>query len=243
MEKFWVFKNISEEESTLYISGEILSDIEKEIDEKYFELENSGTAPKKFREELKEYDGKKITVYIDSYGGDVFAASEIYTMLKEHNGQVIVKIPSIAASAASVIAMAGEKVYMSNTAVMMIHNPSTVAMGDHNDMEKAAEILETIKKSIINAYKEKTGLSEEEISDLMEKETWFDAETAIEKGFCDGYITEISQETVKDCIALQMRVYNSVKKPYKIEDKPVVEEDTSEEDEQRLKYLKLKMSL
>ena len=266
MQKFWVFTNKADDTAELYINGDIIDDFDKEIREKWCGLENTGTAPSAFRAELKEVEGKNLTVYIDSYGGDVFAASDIYTMLKEHKGDITVKITGVAASAASVIAMAGDKVLMSSTAVMMIHNPSTIAAGDHNEMEKAAEVLDTIKNGIINAYHQKTGLPKDEISDLMEQETWFDCDSAIEKGFCDGKIDEavIPQNVVEDCLQRKMFVYNSIKKPQFEEIKaklqtaavdtdakepvveepqPVIDHAKAEADKQMLEFLKLKSKL
>lgn len=258
MNKFWAFANQGEDNADLYISGEIVDDDEKEFYKAFWGID-IGTSPSSFRDELIQQKGKTLNVYIDSCGGDVFAASAIYTMLKEHDGDVIVKISSIAASAASVIAMAGNKVLMSSTAVMMIHNPATCVQGDHNDMEKAIEILDTIKNSIINAYEEKSGLSREEISDMMEKETWLDYNSALKLGFCDGNIDEnatiIPKTVVENCIRMNMRVYNLIKAQQNdkinqqndkinqsTEDtkKEPIETDTAEIDQQLFDYLKLK---
>ena len=140
--------------------------------------------PQMFRDELEAGDGD-VTVWINSPGGNVFAAAEIYTMLKEYAGKITVKIASIAASAASVIAMAGDVVQMSPTALLMIHDPSTIAMGNARDMEKAIDTLNEVKESIINAYAAKTGLRHSKISDLMESETWMNAKKALDLGFCD----------------------------------------------------------
>lgn len=140
--------------------------------------------PAMFREDLEAEDGD-VTVWINSPGGNVFAAAEIYTMLKDYAGSVTVKIASIAASAASVIAMAGDKVQMSPTALLMIHDPSTIAMGNAKDMEKAIATLNEVKESIINAYSAKTGLRRGRISELMESETWMNAKKALDLGFCD----------------------------------------------------------
>lgn len=142
-----------------------------------------------FREELFAGAGP-ITVWINSPGGDCIAASQIYTMLMDYRDDVTVKIDGIAASAASVIAMAGTKVLMSPTAMMMIHNPATVAMGDHTDMRKAIEMLDEVKESIINAYEIKTGLSRAKLSHLMDSETWMNANKAIELGFADDVLEE-----------------------------------------------------
>ena len=128
--------------------------------------------------------------YINSPGGDCIAASQIYTMLMDYKGNVTVKIDGIAASAASVIAMAGTNVLMAPTAMIMIHNPATIAMGDHKDMKKAIDMLSEVKESIINAYELKTGQSRTTLSHLMDAETWMNANKAIELGFADGFIND-----------------------------------------------------
>lgn len=145
--------------------------------------------PKAFRDELNA-DTDDITVWINSPGGNVFAAAQIYTMLRDYPGKVTVKIDAIAASAASVIAMAGSKVLMSPVAMLMIHDPSTLAMGNTKDMEKAIATLNEVKESIINAYAAKTGLSHNRISKLMENETWMNAKKAVELGFADEILFE-----------------------------------------------------
>ena len=130
-----------------------------------------------------------ITVWINSPGGDCVAAAQIYNMLMDYKGSVTVKIDGIAASAASVIAMAGTKVYVSPVSMLMIHNPMTVAMGNAADMEKAIEMLSSVKDSIINAYEIKTGLSRARLSHLMDAETWMDANKAVELGFADEILS------------------------------------------------------
>lgn len=145
--------------------------------------------PKAFREDLNA-GTEDITVWINSPGGNVFAAAEIYTMLRDYPGSVTVKIDAIAASAASVIAMAGSKVLMSPVAMLMIHDPSTIAMGNTKDMEKAIATLNEVKESIINAYAAKSGLSHNRISKLMENETWMNAKKAVELGFADEVLFE-----------------------------------------------------
>ena len=142
-----------------------------------------------FKEELNAGNGA-ITVWINSPGGDCVAASQIYSMLMDYGGNVTVKIDGIAASAASVIAMAGNRGLMSPTALMMIHNPSTTAMGDHRDMQKAIDLLEEVKQSIINAYELKTSQSRAVLSHLMENETWMNARKAVELGFADGILED-----------------------------------------------------
>lgn len=176
MKKFWNwFHNEETGENILSIEGTIAED-------SWF---NDEITPKQFKEELNKYKGKPITVSITSYGGDVFAGAQIYSMLKEHNADVTVKIPAYAMSAASVIAMAGNKVLMSPVATLMIHNPWTIALGDEREMQKAIDTLSEIKQTIINAYQLKTGLSRDELSQLMDNETYMNAYKAVELGFAD----------------------------------------------------------
>lgn len=176
--KFWNWvKNEGEETRTLYLSGEI-------SDETWFGDE---VTPKLFKDELMAGSGD-ITLWINSPGGDVFAAAQIYNMLMDYPGRVTVKIDGLAASAASVIAMAGSQVEMSPVAMMMIHNPITVAIGDSKEMQKAIDMLAEVKESIVNAYEIKTGLSRNKISRLMDAESWFNAKKAVEMGFADSIL-------------------------------------------------------
>ena len=159
--------------------------------------------PKQFKDELNSGKGD-IVVWINSPGGDCLAASLIYTMLMEYKGQVTVKIDGIAASAASVIAMAGTKVCMSPTSMMMIHNPMTLAMGDKGEITKAIEMLDAVKESIINAYEIKTGLRRNKISEMMNNETWMDCKKAIELKFCDEMLTREEQDIIERDLEPQM---------------------------------------
>lgn len=135
-----------------------------------------------------------ITVWINSPGGDCVAAAQIYNMLTAYNGKVTVKIDGIAASAASVIAMAGDTVLVSPVSMLMIHNPATIAWGDHAEMQKAIDMLSEVKESIINAYVLKTGLSRARLSHLMDAETWMDANKAVELGFADDIMVRAKAE-------------------------------------------------
>lgn len=153
--------------------------------------------PQMFRDELYAEEGD-ITLWVNSPGGNVFAAAEIYTMLRDYPGNVTVRIASIAASAASVVAMAGNVVQMSPTALIMIHDPSTIAMGNAKDMEKAITTLNEVKESIINAYAFKTGLTRNRISKLMSDETWLNAKKAVELGFADEILFENKPKPVED---------------------------------------------
>lgn len=127
----------------------------------------------------------EVEVNINSNGGDVFAASEIYTLLSQHSGMVTVNIQGLAASAASVIAMAGDVVHISPTAQIMIHKAWTIADGNADDMAHTSEFLEGIDDSIMNAYVAKTGIDKSELSNMMAKETWLTASQAVDYGFAD----------------------------------------------------------
>ena len=186
--KFWNWiKNETDNERTLMLNGEI-------SDETWYGDE---VTPELFKQELNAGTGN-ITVWINSPGGCVFAAAQIYNMLMEYKGDVTVKVDALAASAASVIAMAGTTVLMSPVAMMMIHNPMTIAIGDSEEMQKAVEMLDEVKESIMNAYEIKTGLSRTRISYLMNAESWFNAKKAVELGFADGVLKVVqgTEDTV-----------------------------------------------
>lgn len=144
--------------------------------------------PAIFASELNAGSGP-VTVWLNSPGGDVVAAARIYNMLLDYPGTVTVNIDGIAASAASVIAMAASHVAMSPVSMLMIHNPATLAMGDKTELSRALDMLESVKDSIINAYQLKTGLSRAKLSKLMDMETWMDATAAIDLGFADELLT------------------------------------------------------
>jgi ATP-dependent Clp protease protease subunit len=187
MKKFWNWIKDSDETRTLRLEGP--------IDEESFWGDE--ITPQMFRDELNAGEGD-VTVWINSPGGNVFAAAEIYTMLKDYKGSITVKIDAIAASAASVVAMAGDVVQMSPVAMLMIHDPSTVAMGNTKDMEKAIEVLNEVKESIINAYASKSGLSHARIANLMSNETWMNAKKAVELGFADEVLFEAKQKVSEE---------------------------------------------
>lgn len=183
--KFWEWKNQADEgsERVLELYGTI-------AETSWFD---DDVTPKMFHDEL--FAGKgPVTVWLNSPGGDCIAASQIYTMLMDYKDDVTIKIDGIAASAASVIAMAGTKVLMAPTALMMVHNPMTMAYGNHADMEKAIEMLDEVKESIINAYEIRTGMSRAKLSHLMDSETWMNAGKAIELGFADDILTDTKKD-------------------------------------------------
>ena len=177
--KFWNWENQADGERILELNGTI-------AEESWFD---DDVTPAMFKEELFAGSGP-ITVWINSPGGDCIAASQIYTMLMDYKGDVTIKIDGIAASAASVVAMAGTTVLMAPTALMMIHNPATMAFGDHVDMEKAIDMLSEVKESIINAYEIKTGLPRKQLARMMDDTTWMNAKKAVELGFADGILTD-----------------------------------------------------
>lgn len=186
MRKFWKWRNQlptpdTDESQTAERVLELYGTI---AEESWFD---DDITPRMFKDELLGGKGP-ITVWINSPGGDCVAASQIYAMLMDYPGEVTVKVDGLAASAASVIAMAGTKVLMAPTAMLMIHNPMTAAFGDSAEMQKAIEMLTEVKESIINAYEIKTGLSRSKLARLMDEETWMNAKRAIELGFCDGLL-------------------------------------------------------
>ena len=189
--------------------------------------------PQMFREDLEAEDGD-VTVWINSPGGNVFAAAEIYTMLKDYAGKVTVKVASLAASAASVVAMAGDTVQMSPTALLMLHDPSTVAMGNARDMEKAIAALNEVKESIVNAYAAKSGLRRGRIAELMSEETWLNAKKAVELGFADevlydGKKPEENEEPEKeDALPVEAQLFSTRVMDMAILDRLGVTNDTEE---------------
>lgn len=186
--KFWKWRNQAGTETvpaerTLFLNGTIAED-------SWFD---DDVTPQLFKDELNAGSGD-ITIWINSPGGDCVAAAQIYNMLTTYNGKVTVKIDGIAASAASVIAMAGDTVLVSPVSMLMIHNPATIAWGDHAEMQKAIDMLSEVKESIINAYVLKTGLSRARLSHLMDAETWMDANKAVELGFADDIMVRAKAE-------------------------------------------------
>ena len=205
MKKFWNWKNRTVtnqetqeqiQERTLFLNGTI-------AEESWFD---DDVTPQLFKDELMSGSGD-ITVWINSPGGDCVAAAQIYNMLMDYKGNVTVKIDGIAASAASVIAMAGTKVMMSPVSMLMIHNPMTAAFGDSGEMQKAIEMLGSVKDSIINAYEIKTGLTRAKLSHLMDAETWMDANKAVELGFADE-IMKRSDETENMAVPAVSMLYS-----------------------------------
>lgn len=172
------------------VNGTIVSDNLQRI---YDWIGLEATSPSKVISALP-VNGGDVEILINSGGGDVFAASEMYTALKEHNGHVTTKIVGVAASAASVLAMAGDKVLISPPAQLMIHNVSTTIGGDYRTFEHTAEVLKSANQSIANAYKQRTNKTDEELKSLMDAETWFNAQSAVEHGFADEIMFEETKQ-------------------------------------------------
>ena len=187
MRHFWNWVKNDDETRTLYLEGVI-------AEESWF---SDDITPAMFKEELFAGDGP-INLHINSPGGDCIAASQIYTMLMDYPHDVTVQIDGMAASAASVIAMAGTHVTMSPTSLLMVHNPFTIATGDTEEMRKAIQLLDEVKESIINAYQIKTGLSRTKLSHLMDSETWMNALKAKELGFCDEVLYTRAEDLPED---------------------------------------------
>ena len=226
MKKFWKWKNrtVTNQadqapvtERTLFLNGTI-------AEESWFD---DDVTPQLFREELNAGEGD-IVVWINSPGGDCVAAAQIYNMLMDYKGSVTVKIDGIAASAASVIAMAGTEVLMAPTALMMIHNPATVAFGDHKDMQKAIEMLSEVKESIINAYEIKTGQSRAKLSHLMDSETWMNANKAIELGFADGLLEDEKKTHAEEAYSFsQKQTVNALINKIETKARPLAVQETN----------------
>ena len=185
--RFWNWVRNEDGTRILTLNGTI-------AEESWFE---DDVTPRMFRDELNAGAGD-VVIWINSPGGDCVAASQIYTMLMDYKGHITVKIDGIAASAASVIAMAGTEVLMAPTSLLMIHNPLTVAIGDSEEMQKAIAMLDEVKESIINAYELKTGMSRAKLAHLMDAETWMNANKAIELGFVDGVLADEKKQAAHD---------------------------------------------
>lgn len=229
--KFWNWtKNLETNTPELRLEGEIASET----------WWGDEVTPKIFKDELNKYEGKDITVWINSPGGDVIAGSQIYTMLKEHKGKVTVKVDGLAASSASFIAMAGDTVQMSPTAMMMIHLPSTCDWGDKNDFAKAIARLEEVEAAIINAYALKTNLPNEELSKMMEEQTWMNAYRAKELGFIDEVLyTDNKDESQKPFDFTKKAVNNCIQNSVK----QICNKMKEMQDEIELEKLKIELDL
>lgn len=181
---FWTFRNSTEnpEDGVLQIDGVLV------VEDDWWS--DGLVIARNVRRHLDRL--KDVTVYINSPGGDVMAGSELYTALREHSekglGKVTVKVTGIAASAASVVAMAGDEILMSPTAYMMIHNPWTSLAGNAKELRHQADVLDVIGEGLINAYQRRTGKSRDELIRLLDGETYMSAQTCVDEGFADGIL-------------------------------------------------------
>ncbi|MGL4365153.1 MAG: head maturation protease, ClpP-related [Cetobacterium sp.] len=237
------------------IKGPIISDGEQWI---YDWFEIPATSPSSVAKQMKKAsNNEQLEIHINSGGGSVFSGSEIYTMLKDYKGDVIVKIVGVAASAASVIAMSGKKIMMSPTGQIMIHNASTSGRGDHNEHQHTATLLKTIDESIANSYRLRTGMSQEELLGLMEQETWLSPQKALNYKFIDEIMFD-NEKILNSMSAIQLKndgtlpqevidkVRNELKKmPNVVNEMPTepVPEVENKEQEDKIKLLKAKIKL
>lgn len=223
------------------IKGPIISSDDKWIYD-WFGIE--ATCAKDIENDIEKANGEELEIYINSGGGSVFEGSEIYTLLKDYKGNTTVKIVGIAGSAASVIAMAGKKVTMSPTAQIMIHNVSCRSAGDYRDMQHTAEILKNANKAICNAYVLKTGMKQEELLELMNKETWMNAQKAKEYGFIDEIMFDESNQltnSINNSPVLPNEVINKVRNLLN-ENKDKKQNDPQIKDNEELNKLKNKLA-
>ena len=152
----------------------------------YDEVGAFGAGSKEFLADLGKLDGQHIHLRINSPGGSVVEGTAIYNALRRHKGGVTVHIDALAASMASVIAMSGSPVYIADNALLMIHNPWTVSMGESKDLRKEADLLDKLKSTLVNAYTRKTGMDQAQVAEMMDAETWLDAVEAVALGFADA---------------------------------------------------------
>lgn len=237
------------------IKGPIISDGEQWI---YDWFEIPATSPSSVAKQMKKAsNNEQLEIHINSGGGSVFSGSEIYTMLKDYKGDVIVKIVGVAASAASVIAMSGKKIMMSPTGQIMIHNASTSGRGDHNEHQHTATLLKTIDESIANSYRLRTGMSQEELLGLMEQETWLSPQKALNYKFIDEIMFD-NEKILNSMSAIQLKndgtlpqevidkVRNELKKMPNVVNEMTTEpvpEVENKEQEDKIKLLKAKIKL
>ena len=235
MRKSWEFRNYKGQDGSdkreLYVTGEISE----------YNWWGDETTPDDFEKEL--YGGKgDVDMWISSPGGDVFAAAKIYNSITQYKGgQITAYVYGLCASAATVITMAASKILMSPAALMLIHNPYTIAWGESEDMKKTAEQLDAVKETIINAYVQKTGMDRDELSEYMNQEKAFDANEAMALGFVDGLIESEQDKFSNVGVAntAMARFYNSVRDwklafQAKSEEKQVTQEEESMTEETKV---------
>lgn len=190
---------------TVIVNGDIICNDMKWI---YDWLEYESCCPADVKNVIAELtdENEELKVIINSPGGDVQAGQEIYSILKDIKNPVTINVQSIAASAASMVAMAGDTVKMSPVALLMIHNASTCTSGDYRDMQHTADVLQTVNTAIMQAYIAKTGKTEDELREMMDKETWLTANQCIEHGFADEIIKDEKQSIITNAMIGRLSV-------------------------------------
>lgn len=202
---------------TINVNGDIISNDYKWI---YDWLDYESCCPKDIRNAISELeDGEELQVVINSPGGDVQAGQEIYSILKDVKNPVIINVQSMAASAASMIAMAGDTVRMSPVALLMIHNASTCTSGDYRDMQHTADVLQTVNAAIMEAYSRKTGLTYDELKDMMDTETWLTARQCVEHHFADEIIEDEKPAIITNAMIGRLSVTDEMIEKVKAEKK------------------------
>ncbi len=195
--KYFQFVKLDDTVTELYIYGDIRK---PDLIERWLDLDDETRVDAySFKDALKEVDTPNLLVRINSMGGSVSEGLAIYSLLSDFPGNLITQVDGFACSAASVIFMAGKERIMPKSGLIMIHNAWMEATGDSNDLRKAADDLEIITKPSVNIYVSKTGLSEEEVKAMMDKETWMDYKLAFEKGFATSIQSENdAEQSIKD---------------------------------------------
>lgn len=210
--KFWNFKSLDKNQGELTLYGEISNET----------WWGDEVTPKEFKADLDNLgDIGTLNIYINSPGGDVFAGQAIHSMLKRHPSHKNVYIDGLAASIASVIAMSGDTIFMPKNAMMMIHNPWTIGMGNAIEFRKLAEDLDKIRESLVAAYEGHSTLTRDEIIELMDEETWLTATECEEYGFCD--VVEEEKQLVASIDKTLLTRYKNT--PREFLDKPKPDDD------------------
>ena len=201
---------------TVTVNGDIICNDMKWI---YDWLEYESCCPADVKNVIAELtdENEELKVVINSHGGDVQAGQEIYSILKGVKNHVTVEVQSIAASAASMVAMAGDTVRMSTVSLLMIHNASTCTSGDYRDMQHTADVLQTVNTAIMQAYIAKTGKTEDELKDMMDRETWLTANQCLENGFADEIIKDEKQSIITNAIIGRLSVTDEMNARVKAE--------------------------
>lgn len=229
--KFWNFKALNEKTGELTLYGEISNET----------WWGDEVTPKQFKEDMDALgDIDTLNVFINSPGGDVFAGQAIYSMLKRHKATVNVYVDGLAASIASLIAMAGDKVIMPKNAMMMIHSPWTIAVGNAQELRKIADDMDKIRDSMVVAYEKRSALTKDEILEIMDAETWLSADDCLEYGFAD----EI-EETKQVAACLDKEVLGRYKNTPEglLADKPEPDNDPGPDSNEEVKARELQKKI